>query len=96
MANEYKIYIVGNFLEIEDTTNGYFTNIRKQDAKIVRHNNSNEWYDIFDKGNTVLSKIFLTQILDENGDPYTFNSFEDFRGCNLGSLIVGWACRHEE
>lgn len=94
MANQYKIYVVGNFLEIEDMTNGYFTNIRKQDVKIVRHNSSNQWYDIFDKGNSVLSKIFLNQILDQNEDPYTFEDFEEFRGCNFGYLVVGWACNH--
>jgi hypothetical protein len=96
MANQYKIYTVGNFLEIEDVNNGYIDNIRKQDVKIKRHDNSNEWYDIFDRGNNIYRKLFLTQILKQDGTPYTFEEFEEFRGCSFGAMIIEWACSHND
>jgi hypothetical protein len=75
----YKIYIKNNFLQIVNNDNEFVTDINLKDAKVVRHDLTQDWYDVFDKTNRILSRVYIDAFQDENGDAYTDGAFLDLR-----------------
>lgn len=88
----YKVYRKNNFVEIVDTNNNQVYNYKLADVKINRHDMRNVWYDFYAKGNKIFSKIFLSEIADEAGDPWVQSAFEEFITCNFGKVIIGDSC----
>jgi hypothetical protein len=88
----YKVYRQGNYLEIIDTDNGQLWNVNVRDARIFRHDMSQEWFDFYDNDKRMLSKIFLTNICDKLGAAYTLVDFEEFIKCSFGLSVIGESC----
>lgn len=88
----YKVFKHGNFLEVIDEDNNQVWNVNVRNARVFRHDMSQTWYDFYNKDDRFLTKIFLSSIHDENGDPYTFTDFEEFRRCSFGHTIIGETC----
>lgn len=75
----YKIYIKNNYLQVVNNDNEFITDINLKDAMINRHDLTQDWYDVFDGKNKILSRVSTDAIQDENGDSYSDADFLDLR-----------------
>lgn len=75
----YKIYIKNNYLQVVNNDNEFITDINLKDAMINRHDLTQDWYDVFDGKNKILSRVSTDDIQDENGDSYSDADFLDLR-----------------
>lgn len=75
----YKVYIKNNYLQVVNNDNEFITDINLADAKIVRHDLTQDWYDVFNGSDAVLSRVYVSAFQDENGDTYTASAFLDLR-----------------
>jgi hypothetical protein len=75
----YKIYIKNNYLEIVNSDTEFVTDINIADAKIIRHDLTQDWYDVYDEKGKVLSMVYIGAFEDEGGDAYTDAAFADLR-----------------
>ena len=87
---KYKIYRKDNYIEIAPLNGLYIFTGHVKEVKVVREvqkRNKFRFYGI-SKWNPLIY-LNLSQILDENGNKYSLNDWEDFYNQNTGNFSLG-------
>jgi hypothetical protein len=84
----YKIYKTGAFVIVEDSTSNLTSEFNSQSVQIEKLRTAVTSYDFLYEGSPVFRGMFLTEITDGSGNPYTSNSFDTFRFTQVGKQNV--------
>ena len=84
----YKIYKTGAFVIVEDSKSNLTHEFNSQTVQIEKLRTAVTSYDFLVNGQPVFTSMFLTEITDGSGNPYTSNAFDTFRFTQVGKQNV--------
>jgi hypothetical protein len=84
----YKIYKTGAFVIVEDSVSNLTSEFNSQTVQIEKLRTAVTSYDFLVNGKPVFTSMFLTEITDGSGNPYTSNAFDTFRFTQVGKQNV--------
>lgn len=90
MRNKFRVFRKDNYLEIRPLGSSNVFTGHVKSVRVFRDNTGQSkfrFYGVKNWNPTVF--LDLTQIVDENGDPYTLSSWEDFYNTNTGNFSAG-------
>lgn len=87
---DFKIYITGNYINIEDVDNGNLIDFPAKDIVIEKANESSTAYNINYLGKPLpfLKGIDISRIKKEDGSDYTVSTFQTFYRFNTGGEVA--------